>query len=368
MKITKVVMRQLQMPMKFAFTTSYGTVRDKVFLVIEAHDEDGTIGYGECVAFETPWYTEETVKSCWHMLSDFIIPSILHKEFAHPDEVNDTLRVIRMNNMAKSAMEGAFWDIYSQQQHKSLATVLGGVQQKIAVGISIGIQPTLDELTKVVAQAVADGYQRVKVKIKPGNDIAIIRHLREQFPHLALMADANAAYSLDDIAIFKELDKYQLLMIEQPLAYDDIVDHAELQQQITTPICLDESIHNLADVKRAVKLGSCKVINIKIGRVGGISEAKKIHDYCATHHIAVWCGGMLEAGIGRAHNIALTSLMNFTLPGDTAGSSHYWQSDIITPEVIANNGFITVPTAVGIGYEVDVPYIEQLTTKSKIFS
>ncbi len=355
------------MEMKFSFTTSFGTVKMKNFLLLEAKDESGTIGWGESVAFDSPWYTEETMKTNWHMLEDFLIPLILNKEIHHPDEVSEIFAPIRKNNMAKSTIEGAIWDIYAQQTRQSLAQALGGTKDKIEVGISIGIQNSIDELIEVVDNYLKEGYKRIKVKIKPGLDIEIIRSLRSAFPHIAIMADANSAYSLDDIDLLQQLDEFQLIMIEQPLASDDIIDHAKLQQQIITPICLDESINSLEDARKAVELGSTKVINIKIGRVGGLTEAKKIHDYCATVGIPVWCGGMLEAGIGRAHNIALTSLPNFILPGDTAGSSHYWEKDVIEPEVMAENGYIQVPQTVGIGYEVNRQIVEAYTVEKKIY-
>lgn len=367
MKITEVIIHHLKMRLKNPFTTSFGTFHEKEFLLLEVKEENGTTGWGESVAFDAPWYTEETLKTNWHMLEDFIIPLLLNKEINHPDNITDLLKGIRKNNMAKSAIEGAFWDIYSQQTNQSLAQALGGQKDKIEVGISIGIQKTIEKQIEVVERAIKDGYKRIKVKIKPGKDIEVIRVLREHFPNVPLMADANSAYSLDDIELLKQLDAFNLTMIEQPLAYDDIVDHAKLQKEIKTPICLDESINSLEDVKKAIELGSCGVINIKIGRVGGITEAKKIHDYCQEKNIPVWCGGMLESGIGRAHNIALTSLSNFILPGDTAGSKHYWEHDIIEPEVVVEDGYILVPQKVGIGYKPNIEMINRFTISKKIY-
>jgi len=361
MKITDITIRHLQMKMKHPFTTSFGTLQNKEFLLLEAKDEDGTIGWGESVAFDAPWYNEETLQTNWHMLEDFLIPLILNKEINHPDEVNEIFAPIRKNNMAKSTLEGAVWDIYAQQTNQSLAEALGGTKDKIEVGISIGIQESVEKLVNVVAGFVKEGYKRIKVKIKPGWDVDVIRTLRENFPDVAIMADANSAYSLEDMDLLKQLDEFDLTMIEQPLASDDIIDHAQLQKEIKTPICLDESIHSLEDTRKAVELGSTKIINIKIGRVGGLTEAKKIHDYCETKGIPVWCGGMLESGIGRAHNVALTTLSNFILPGDTAGSSRYWEKDVIVPEVVATDGYINVPQTVGIGYEVDRETVEAYT-------
>lgn len=365
MKVTEITIRHLKMKLKHPFTTSFGSFKDKEFLLLQAKDEEGTNGYGECVAFDTPWYTEETVKTCWHMLEDFLIPLLLHKEISHPDEISEILKPIRKNNMAKSTIEAAFWDIYAQQTNQSLAQALGGTKEKIEVGISIGIQETVEKQIAVVDQAIQNGYKRIKVKIKPGWDIELIKILREHFPDVPLMADANSAYSLEDIDLLKQLDQFNLLMIEQPLASDDIIDHAKLQKQLKTPICLDESINSYEDARKAIELGSCGVINLKIGRVGGLTEAKRIHDLCESSGIKVWCGGMLEAGIGRAHNIALTTLSNFVLPGDTAGSSHYWEEDIILPEVIAQDGYILVPQVSGIGYSPNFEAIDKFTISTK---
>lgn len=366
MKITDITIRHLQMELKSPFMTSFGTFNSRDFLLLEAVDENGTIGWGESVAFHSPWYNEETLYTNWHILEDFLIPLLINKEIRHPDEVSEKIFTsIRKNNMAKSTIEGAIWDIYAQQTNQSLADALGGKKEQIEVGISIGIQSKIDDLITLVDGYVREGYKRIKVKIKPGWDIEVLHELRNRFPKIAIMADANSAYSLEDRDLLKQLDKFDLMMIEQPLASDDIIDHAHLQNELKTPICLDESIHSLEDARKAVELGSTKIINIKIGRVGGLTEAKKIHDYCEKKGIPVWCGGMLESGIGRAHNIALTTLPNFTLPGDTAGSNHYWKRDIIVPEVVASNGFIEVPKAVGIGFKVNQEVVEEFTVKKK---
>ncbi|KGR90241.1 O-succinylbenzoate synthase [Ureibacillus massiliensis 4400831 = CIP 108448 = CCUG 49529] len=367
MKIIAITIRHLKMKLKQPFTTSFGTFVHKEFLLLEAKDESGIVGWGESVAFDSPWYNEETLKTTWHMLEDFLIPLILNKQISHPDEVSKLFKNIRKNNMAKSTIEGAVWDIYSQITNQSLAHALGGKKDKIEVGISIGIQKSLDEQMSVVEKAIQDGYKRIKVKIKPGWDVEVIRELRKNFPETPMMADANSAYTLQDAELLKQLDEFNLTMIEQPLASDDIIDHAVLQKQMNTPICLDESIHSVEDARKAIELGSCGVINIKIGRVGGITEAKKIHDLCEEKGIPVWCGGMLESGIGRAHNIALTTLSNFVLPGDTAGSNHYWEEDIILPEVITENGYITVPQVSGIGYKVNLEAIDKYTMATKYY-
>lgn len=360
-------MRHLKMTMKNPFVTSFGSIQEKEFFLIEVFDEDGNTGWGESAAFQAPWYTEETVQTTLHMIRDFLIPLLLNKEISHPDEVSEVFSSIRKNNMAKATVEGAIWDLYAKRNKKSLAQVLGGVAKKIEVGISIGIQTSIDKLLERVDHYIEEGYKRIKVKIKPGYDIEVIRKLREAFPTVPLMADANSSYTLDDIELLKQLDNYHLLMIEQPLASDDIVDHAKLQKQLNTPICLDESILSVEDARKAIELGSTKVINIKIARVGGLTEAKKIHDFCKEKGVPVWCGGMLEAGIGRAHNIALTSLPNFILPGDTAGSSHYWEEDIISPEIVVVDGFIEVPKGNGIGFEPNMTVIERYLLDTFVF-
>ncbi|MER1958016.1 MAG: o-succinylbenzoate synthase [Solibacillus sp.] len=368
MKLVEVVLYEVEMKMKNPFTTSLGTMQNKKFIVLEAKDENGVIGWGEGVAFEEPSYTEETFKTSLHMLEDFLIPTLLGKEIAHPNEVFELFSPIRRNQMAKASIEGAVWDIYAQQQRQSLAEALGGTQQKIEVGISIGLQPTDAALITTIQRFLEEGYKRIKVKIKPGKDIELLRTIRKAFPDIPLMADANSSYTLEDLELLKQLDEFNLMMIEQPLAYDDFLDHAKLQKHIKTPICLDESITSLDDARKAIEVGGCGVVNIKIARVGGISEAKRIHDYCAQNNIPVWCGGMLEAGIGRAQNVALTSLVNFTMPGDTAASSRYWDEDLITPEVTVQNGYITVPTTPGLGYEVNRKALGKYTVNKRVFS
>ncbi|GGK29142.1 o-succinylbenzoate synthase [Caldalkalibacillus thermarum] len=365
--IHSVTLYRLRMALNAPFTTSFGTISEKEFFVIEVQDEEGESGWGESVAFTSPWYNEETVKTNEHMLEDFLIPLLLGKPVRHPDEVSERFAPIRRNNMAKAALEGAVWDLYAKKQQLPLAHALGGEKQEIEVGISLGIQETVQDLLKQIDRYVQEGYKRIKVKIKPGWDVEVIREIRRHFPNILLMADANSAYRLDDAEHLKALDEFNLMMIEQPLAHDDIVDHARLQAQLETPICLDESIHSLEDAKKAIELGSCKIINVKIGRVGGLTEAKKIHDYCQAKHVPLWCGGMLEAGIGRAHNIALTTLSQFVLPGDTAASSRYWQQDIIEPEVTVHNGTIKVPDKPGIGYEVDRGQLEKYTVETKTY-
>ncbi len=363
MIIRDVIIRRLEMTMKNPFSTSFGTMQTRQFLVIEVIDEAGNRGFGEGVAFSIPWYTEETTETSLHMIQDFLVPLLKGKTIHHPDEVNVIFKPIRKNNMAKAAVECAVWDCWAKGQGITLTEAIGGKKEKIDVGISIGLQADFETLAERINQSLKSGFKRIKVKIKPGQDIKLLSQIRERFPVIPLMADANSAYTLDDLDLLKKLDQFNLMMIEQPLASDDIIDHATLQRQIQTPICLDESILSAEDARKAIQLGSCRVINVKLGRVGGMTEAKKIHDVCQQSGIPVWCGGMLEAGIGRAHNIALTALPNFTFPGDTAGSASYWERDIITPEVVVHDGAISVPKLEGMGYEVDLSELERHTTQ-----
>lgn len=363
--IKKIKLHRLKMRLNDPFTTSFGTFQDKDFFIVEAIDENGIRGFGESVAFSSPWYSEETVETTLHMLEDFLIPIIKDNIITHPDQVSELFSPIRRNNMAKAAIEGAIWDLYAKQKAQTLAEALGGNKKEIDVGISLGIEPTIKEQLEKIENYVQEGYKRIKIKIKPGYDVEMLKEVRKHFPDTPIMADANSAYTLDDIDHLRKLDDLNLMMIEQPLAHDDIVDHAKLQSVLETPICLDESIHSLEDARKAVELGSCKIINIKIGRVGGLTEAKKIHDYCKEKGISVWCGGMLEAGVGRAHNIALTTLSQFNLPGDTAGSRRYWKKDIIEPEVVVKDGVIQVPEKPGIGYDIDEQAFQQYTVETK---
>lgn len=363
-----IILHRLRMELNHPFSTSFGTMKEKDFFVIEMIDQDGYQGFGESVAFSSPWYTEETVKTTEHLMEDFLIPLLLEAPISHPDEVTTRFQCIRGNNMAKAALEGAVWDLYAKRKNQSLAECLGGTKKEIDVGISIGLQPTSQDLLRVIERSLIEGYKRIKIKIKPGNDIALLREVRRHFPDVPLMADANSAYSLHDIEHLKKFDDLNLMMIEQPLGHDDILEHAKLQQQLQTPICLDESIHSLNDVKMAIELGSCKIINVKIGRVGGLTESKRINEYCKKHNISIWCGGMLEAGIGRAHNIAITTLDQFVLPGDTSASKRYWKQDIIEPEVTMENGLIHVPTDPGIGYKINWNALESHCIGKKVIS
>lgn len=368
MKIKKVILHRIRMTLKNPFSTSFGTMSEKDFFLIEVIDEFGNQGFGESSAFTSPWYTEETVKTTEHMLEDFLIPLILKTPINQPDEVSDRFLPIRRNQMAKAAIEGAIWDLYAKRQGMSLAKCIGGEKTTIDVGISIGIQPTARELLQVIEKALNDGYKRIKIKVKRGKDIETLKEIRHHFPTIPLMVDANSDYTLADLDHLKRFDEFQLMMIEQPLGHDDILQHAKLQKEIETPICLDESIYSLKDVETAIELNACKIINVKVSRVGGISEVRKINDYCRKANIPLWCGGMLDAGVGRAHNIAITSLNQFILPGDTSASNRYWHEDIIEPEVTMNNGVIVVPDKPGIGYEINWPAVEKYRIEKKVYN
>jgi O-succinylbenzoate synthase len=352
-RIEKVNLHLIDVALKAPFTTSFGTMKSKEVCIVEVIDESGLSGWGETVTGNEPDYNEETTYTAVHMLKKFLIPTILKKDIVHPKEVFDMFRFVKRNHMAKAAIETAMWDVFAKKNEKPLHEVLGGKKEKIEVGKSIGIQPTPAHLVDKVEKFLNEGFKKIKVKIAPGADLQYISALREKFPTIPLMADANSAYTLSDMDHLKKLDEYNLMMIEQPLAHDDIIDHAILQKNLKTSICLDESVYSYETAKKAIELGSGRIVNIKIGRVGGLGEATRIHDLCQSNHIPVWCGGMHETGVGRAHNIQITTLPNFTIPGDTAPSQHYWDEDIIQPEVTMDHGVITVPQGVGIGYVVD---------------
>ncbi len=366
--LNTLVLRKCRMKLKSPFTTSFGTFSEKEFFILEVHDSEGRSGWGESVAFGAPWYTEETVKTTEHLLKDFLIPLLQSAPLEHPDELLTRWSPIRGNPMAKASLEGAIWDLYAKQQSQPLSQALGGEKTSIDVGISIGLQESMEHLYHQIAKAIHDGYTRVKLKIKPNQDVELVKAVRNRFPGLPLMVDANSAYSLKDSDLLKKLDDYDLMMIEQPLGAEDLLEHAILQEQLQTPICLDESIRSLKNVRDAITLKSARIINIKIGRVGGLSVSRQIHDLCQRHDIPVWCGGMLEAGVGRAHNIAITTLPQFTLPGDTSGSDRYWEKDLIKPEVKMINGKIQVPDTPGIGYEIDHEALDFFTVKKEVFS
>ncbi len=367
MKINRIELRQIQMPLVHFFETSFGRTTTRRIVLVRV-DADGLTGWGEVTAGESPFYSYETPETAWHILRDFLIPWTLGKDFGAPAGIAACFLPIRGHNMAKAALENALWDIEAQKQNIPLAKLLGGTLEEIPCGVSIGIQNSIPELLEKIDREVAAGYQRIKVKIKPGWDLDVLDAIRSKFSRIPLMADANSAYSLDDLAHLKELDRFYLMMIEQPLGWDDLVDHAKLQREISTPICLDESIHNADDARKALQIGAGKIINIKLGRVGGFTAARQVHDVCRARNVPVWCGGMLESGIGRAHNIAMSTLPGFTLPGDVSASKRYWAEDIIEPEVtVSAQGTIRVSPAAGLGYTPNLARIEKLTVRKESF-
>ncbi|MGB6874627.1 MAG: o-succinylbenzoate synthase [Candidatus Acidiferrales bacterium] len=366
MRIERVVLREIRMPMVMRFETSFGTTTERRILLVEVK-VDGVTGWGECVADEKPYYSPETIETARIILREFLWPDVRGREFCAARDVWDMLEHTRGHNMAKAGLESAVWDAEAKQKNVPLWKLLGGVRQEIPCGVSIGIQPTAEDLIAHVEKELAAGYQRIKIKIKPGQDVKRIEALRKRWPQIRLMADANSAYSLEDIALLKQLDAFGLMMIEQPLGWDDIYSHVKLQKQIQTPICLDECIHEYGHAVAAIEMGACRIINMKMGRVGGHTVMRRIHDLCQQSSIPMWCGGMLETGIGRAQNIALSTLENFTLPGDVSASKRYWAEDIVEPEIeVTPKGTIKVPSGPGIGYQPKLECIEKLTVRSEV--
>jgi O-succinylbenzoate synthase len=367
MRIDRIELREIRMPLVHFFETSFGRTTMRRIVLVRVYGE-GLTGWGEVTAGEEPLYSYETPETAWHILRDFLIPWTLGKDWAAPSDVASRFHPIRGHNMAKAALENALWDIDAQRKNLPLAKLVGGTLAEIPCGVSIGIQKSIEALLEKIACETAAGYQRIKVKVKPGWDVNVLDAIRNRFPRSALMADANSAYSLADMAHLKEFDRFYLMMIEQPLGWNDLVDHARLQKEIATPICLDESIHNADDARKALDIGAGKIINIKLGRVGGFTAARQVHDVCRARNVPVWCGGMLESGIGRAHNIAMSTLPGFTLPGDVSASKRYWAEDIIDPEVtVSARGTIVVPQATGLGYTPNQQRIEKLTVRKEHF-
>jgi O-succinylbenzoate synthase len=366
MKLRGFILRELRMPLVTPFETSMDRTTVRRVMLVEAN-VDGTAGWGECVAGETPSYSPETVETAWHILRDFLWSLLKEKEFASATDIWGMMDWVRGHNMAKAALESAIWDAQAKIENRPLWKLLGGGRQEIASGVSIGVQASLDELVHAVQVELEAGYQRIKIKIKPGIDVEPVRRLRKEFPNIKLMVDANSAYRVEDWSVLKELEGFYLMMIEQPLGWDDLYGHVELQRKLETPICLDECIHTEEQAKAAIALGACRIINIKMGRVGGYTVSRRIHDLCQQNGVPVWCGGMLESGIGRAHNIALSTLSNFTLPGDVTASKRYWSEDIIEPEVvISSRGTISVPQGPGIGFAPRMDRIEALTVRKEV--
>jgi O-succinylbenzoate synthase len=363
-RIDRLQLRLIRLPLVAFFETSFSRVYDKTFILVTLGG-DGMEGLGECVADVDPYYSSETNVAAWHIIKDFIAPLILGRTFDDPRDVFPGLARIRGHNMAKAAIEMASWDLAARAANVPLSTLLGGTRAEIASGVSIGIQDSLDQLAEKIRKELDAGYRRIKIKVKPGWDVAAVEMVRARFGGIPLMVDANAAYTLGDAAHLMALDRFDLMMIEQPLEYDDIRDHAALQRQIATPICLDESIHSVRVAEEAIALGACRIINIKPGRLGGHAQSIRVHDICAAHGVPVWHGGMLESGIGRAHNIHLASLPNFTLPGDIAASRRYFVPDLIEPPIdVRSDGTVPVPTGPGIGVSVDWGRVQAATIET----
>ncbi|MEO6588905.1 MAG: o-succinylbenzoate synthase [Pyrinomonadaceae bacterium] len=369
LNLEKLELREIEMPLINSFETSFGTATGRRVLLIRVLDKDGVSGWGECTAMNHPFYNHETIDTAWSIITGFIAPMLKEKNVWNAAEVAQILSPIQNNRMAIGGVETAIWDLEAKKVDVPLWQHLGGKRTEINCGVSIGIQKSPEVLLEVVSRELESGYQRIKLKIKPGQDREFVKTIRQNYPDILLSVDANAAYRLhDDVKIFEELDEYDLLMIEQPLAAGDLVDHAKLQKRLKTPICLDESITCLMDAKHALELEACRIINVKLGRVGGHSEAKAIQCYAESKNIPVWCGGMLETGIGRAHNIAMSTLSGFTLPGDVSASARYWEEDIIEPPVeVSPQGTINAPTASGFGYEVKEILIEKLAVRRETF-
>ena len=365
MKIEMITLRELRMRLRSPFETSFGITQERRILLVEIV-ADGISGWGEVTAMESPFFNSETTDTAWHVISDYLTPQLIGRDVASAVDVPPLWAGVRGHEMAKAGVENALWDAEAQHKGLPLSTLLGGRREEITCGVSIGICETPQALARKVEKEVRSGYQRIKLKIKPGKDFAFVAEVRKEFPDILLSVDANSAYDLGDSAHLKTFDQFNLLMMEQPLQWDEIHAHAKLQRMMGTAICLDECITNSRHANTAIELGACRIINIKLGRVGGHHSARQVHDVCREHAIPVWCGGMLESGIGRAHNIAMSTLPNFTLPGDVSASQRYWHEDIIDPEVeVTPNGTIRVPRDPGLGFTVKRAFVDRLTTRSK---
>jgi O-succinylbenzoate synthase len=362
-KIDAIHLREINMPLAYPFETSFGLTTDRRILLVEI-ESDGLTAWGECVAGEHPYFSEETIDTAWIITETELAPKLLGAELTGGGDCPNVFRPVRGHRMAKAALENAVWDLEAQMEDLPLAALLGGTRKVIPCGVSIGIQPSLERLLDKIDTELAAGYQRIKLKCKPGWDTHIFEAVRERWPEIMLSCDANSAYRMKDCDHIVSWDQFKLLMIEQPLWHDDFYFHAMLQSRLETAICLDESIRNRRDALAAIDVGSCRIINIKVGRVGGFSEAIAVHNAAAERGIPVWCGGMLETGIGRAHNIALSSLPNFSLPGDVSASSRYWTQDIVEPPItVSSSGEIVVPTTTGSGFAIRKDRIEALTVR-----
>jgi len=367
MKIEGALLREIRLRLRERFEISSGSRQDRRILLLTLEGE-GAEGWAECVAAEDPSYSYETTETAWHLLTDFLLPGVVGRSFRSPDRVLEPVAWVRGHPMARAAVEMAAWDLDARAGGVSLARRLGGRRRRVRVGVSVGLQPDDESLVRQVERYLERGYARIKVKVKPGRDVEMLTRLRRRFgAELPLMADANSAYTLDDLPRLKELDELGLMMIEQPLAHDDLRDHARLQEELRTPICLDESIRSVRDLELALELGSCRIVNVKPGRVGGLGPSLRIHELCRARNVPLWCGGMLESGVGRAHNLALATLPGFTLPGDISESGRYWKEDVVSPEFRLRDGALPVSSKAGIGVEVRRERIDELTVRRAEF-
>jgi O-succinylbenzoate synthase len=366
MKIEAITLREIHMPLVHFFETSFGRTYSRRILLVTVHSE-GVEGWGESVVGEDPYYSSEWIESAWPTLIHYLIPALLGKRIASGRECPPLYAKVRAHRMAKAALENAVWDAEAAQKKQPLWKLLGGVRREIPCGVSIGIQDSVEQLLEKIQTELAAGYRRIKVKVKPGWDVNVLERIRSRWADITLSCDANSAYTLDQAGHLRNFDQFNLLMIEQPLWNDEIYYHARLQTELRTAICLDESIVNARSAAFAADIGACRIVNIKVGRVGGFSEAIKVHDVCHSHKIPVWCGGMLETGIGRGHNIALSTLANFSLPGDVSASKRYWKEDIVEPEIeVSPQGMIAIGDAPGTGYRVKAELIEKLTVRKEM--
>lgn len=364
MKIKRAQLYQVDIPLHQPFQTSAVYMTAKKTIILALTDTNDIVGYGECAALEFPYYSEEFRAGAWELLKDQLLPLIVGHEIDHPDDSEQLFHHFRRNKMAKSAVNSALWDLYAKEKGQSLATVLGGNKSRVETGVSIGIQESPAALVKAVRSYLQEGYQRIKMKIRPGKDIEYLRAVRDHFPDATLTADANSAYRLKDVELFKQLDDLDLQMIEQPLEPGDLIDHAELQAQLKTPLCLDESIVELADVRKMIKIGSGRIINIKVSRVGGLTAAKNIQQYAQHHGIDCWGGGMLDAGVQRAQDIAAATLPGYTLANDIAASKRYFNEDIIQPTVELDGTYVNVPDLPGMGFAINWTNLNKFTVQT----
>jgi O-succinylbenzoate synthase len=367
MKIESVTLREIQMPLVHFFETSFGRIYGRRILLLSV-EADGVRGWGECVAAEDPFYSSEWIETAWPTIGDYLVPALLQGEIRSGRDCAALFARVRGHRMAKAGLENAVWEAEARQKQKPLWELLGGSRREIACGVSIGIQDSPEQLLEKIATELDAGYRRIKVKVKPGWDLNVLEKIRSRWSDILLSVDANSAYTLDEVEHLRKFDAFRLLMIEQPLWDDEIYLHARLQKAIETPICLDESIHQARDANFALEIGACRILNIKVGRVGGFTEAKKVHDVAQKHGVPVWCGGMLESGVGRAHNIALSTLENFRLPGDVSASKRYWKEDIIEPEVeVRSDGTIAISHEPGTGYHVREDLVRKFTVREETF-